>query len=116
LESVCWGNSTVGSNPTLSASSLALPLPRLCFAWNPNFPRKMREVRTLPQRMSLSTEELGRESVPSRMPRVLCLDVVFYRRGFERVAEYSLLNFMVCDCEAVMLPLVFGPGIHDERL
>jgi hypothetical protein len=44
------------------------------------------------------------------------MDIVLHGRGFERVIEDMLFNLMVCNGEAVMLPLMFGPGIHEKRL
>jgi hypothetical protein len=39
-----------------------------------------------------------------------------HRRRLEGIAEHPLLKFAVRHCEAVMLPLMFGPGIHQKRL
>ena len=44
------------------------------------------------------------------------IDVMFHRRRFERVAEHPFFKFVVCHREAVMLSLMFGPGIHQKRL
>src|ERR1700733_12543976 len=51
-----------------------------------------------------------------RMPRSLRRDVVFHRRLFDRITEHPLFQFAVCHGEAVMLPLMFGPGIQQKRL
>lgn len=54
---------SLGNNPTLSASQSCTFSLFVLFCLETRIcPRKMRECRTLQQPMSLSTEELGRES------------------------------------------------------
>ena len=44
------------------------------------------------------------------------IDVVFHRRRFEHVAEYPFFKLVIRHREAVMLSLMFRPGIHQKIL
>ena len=60
MESVCWGNSTVGSNPTLSANQSALVILRTTFHSKCGFSRaKCGDLHLCKLTVSLSETEKG---------------------------------------------------------
>ena len=73
MESVCWGNSTVGSNPTLSAiqsAQLASPPHRAQECANPRrSPRRTERNRTAENRPFSSSDSIRPSSLRDVVPR-----------------------------------------------